>query len=69
MCSSVVERCPDKTEVEGSIPSTRTQGGIFIKFENSLPVIRQRSKVRFLPHAHSAVAYLLEEAEDSISSM
>ena len=23
-CSSVVERCPDKTEVEGSIPSTRT---------------------------------------------
>ncbi len=30
MCSSVVERCPDKTEVEGSIPSTRTQGGNFI---------------------------------------
>ena len=25
MCSSVVERCPDKTEVEGSIPSTRTK--------------------------------------------
>ena len=24
--SSVVERCPDKTEVEGSIPSTPTQG-------------------------------------------
>ena len=24
-CSSVVERCPDKTEVEGSIPSTRTR--------------------------------------------
>ena len=23
-CSSVVERCPDKTEVLGSIPSTRT---------------------------------------------
>ncbi|TSC71814.1 MAG: hypothetical protein G01um101470_479 [Parcubacteria group bacterium Gr01-1014_70] len=23
-CSSVVERCPDKTEAEGSIPSTRT---------------------------------------------
>ncbi len=25
MCSSVVERCPDKTEVEGPIPSTRTK--------------------------------------------
>ena len=25
VCSSVVERCPDKTEVEGSIPSTRTR--------------------------------------------
>ncbi len=24
MCSSVVERCPDKTEVEGPIPSTLT---------------------------------------------
>ncbi len=23
-CSSVVERCPDKTEVEGSIPSSHT---------------------------------------------
>ncbi len=27
VCSSVVERCPDKTEVEGSIPSTRTKLG------------------------------------------
>ena len=26
VCSSVVERCPDKTEVEGPIPSTRTAG-------------------------------------------
>ncbi len=25
MCSSVVERCPDKTEVLGPIPSTRTR--------------------------------------------
>ena len=25
MCSSVVERCPDKTEVEGPIPSTLTK--------------------------------------------
>src|SRR3989344_6686375 len=24
-CSSVVERCPDKTEVHGSIPCTRTK--------------------------------------------
>lgn len=26
MCSSVVERCPDKTEVVGPIPTTRTLG-------------------------------------------
>ncbi len=26
MCSSVVERCPDKTEVDGPIPSTLTMG-------------------------------------------
>ncbi len=26
--SSVVERCPDKTEVHGSIPCTRTEGGM-----------------------------------------
>ncbi len=28
MCSSVVERCPDKTEAVGPIPTTRTQDGI-----------------------------------------
>ena len=31
MCSSVVERCPDKTEVEGPIPSTRTAGEFWRK--------------------------------------
>ncbi len=31
MCSSVVERCPDKTEVDGSIPSTLTNRYSFAK--------------------------------------
>ncbi len=34
MCSSVVERCPDKTEVEGSIPSTRTRREPFLFMKN-----------------------------------
>jgi 23S rRNA pseudouridine1911/1915/1917 synthase len=42
--SSVVERCPDKTEVEGSIPSPPTRPLI----SPLLPSVRQRSKVRFL---------------------
>ncbi len=42
MYSSVVERCPDKTEVLGSIPSTRTIYYLFL-FSDSLAFKRQRS--------------------------
>lgn len=35
VCSSVVERCPDKTEVEGPIPSTRTINKMEIDNQNT----------------------------------
>ena len=35
VCSSVVERCPDKTEVLGPIPSTRTRPlSLFFRMDN-----------------------------------
>ena len=39
----MVERCPDKTEVVGPIPTTRTLGGMFSFTVNSLAFVRQRS--------------------------
>ena len=39
VCSSVVERCPDKTEVLGPIPSTRTQCISFLFLDSHCPFI------------------------------
>ena len=44
----MVERCPDKTEVEGSIPSARTQRGIEIYFHFSLSAIYKSEAEGFL---------------------
>ncbi len=47
MCSSVVERCPDKTEVEGPIPSTLTCNFVLLEVlqapvgQEVIPVITQ----------------------------
>ena len=51
----MVERCPDKTEVEGSIPSSPTNGQkisdrLRQAGKTDLPAGRQGSQVRFLRH-------------------
>ena len=49
----MVERCPDKTEVDGPIPSTLTESGSLFSFSNSLPFKRQRGWSDSI-HTHQA---------------
>ncbi len=59
-CSSVVERCPDKTEVEGPIPSTRTELS-YCRGGACLPCIRRhgRQGTGILRTLHAVVAELV----------
>ncbi len=48
----MVERCPDKTEVDGPIPSTLTQGGIALFIFEFAPVYKTSVNVQFHPQTH-----------------
>ena len=74
MYSSVVERCPDKTEVHGSIPCTRTMKALrvikiilfftgliflFINWQIGLTLLLIAPVLHVIPHGFKRVALVL----------
>lgn len=58
MCSSVVERCPDKTEVVGPIPTTRTRS-VFVSVQmekNNLKIPWWRDSLLFFSRISGWIA-------------